>query len=150
MHIKFTKNDNKAVKPKKAFPTDVGFDLVAIKKHKVFLNGSNDEKNTGVVVMYDTGISVTPPSGFYTEIVPRSSISKTGWILANSIGIVDPTYNGNLYIALMRISENAPELELPFCKCQLILRENFSCKMKKVSFLEQSERGDGGFGSTDK
>ena len=150
MHIKYTKNHKDAVTPEKAYPEDIGFDIVAIKKHKVILNGAKNENEIGVVIMYDTGISVTPPKGFYTEIVPRSSISKTGWILANSIGIVDPTYNGNLYIALMRVSENSPEVKLPFCKCQLILRQFYNCRMKEVNSLEKSERGGGGFGSTDK
>ena len=56
--------------------------------------------------MYDTGIQVKPQYGYYFEIVPRSSLSKSGYILANSIGIIDPSYSGNLYIVLIKIDDN--------------------------------------------
>ena len=75
--------------------------------------------------MFDTGICIQPPDGFYTEIVPRSSISKTGYILANSIGIIDPTYRGSLKIVLTKVDPTAQDLKLPFTKFQIILRQAF-------------------------
>lgn len=138
--IKFVRNRNDAVIPTKAHPSDTGFDLTAVKVHKELDNG---------VILYDTGISVCPPNGYYTEIVPRSSISKTGWMLANNIGIIDSSYTGNLLIALVPTSSRSQPLELPFCKCQLILRKLEYAEMVEVSSLDETERGDGGFGSTD-
>ena len=69
-------------------------------------------------------------------------------MLANSVGTVDPDYTGNLYIALAKINPDAPELELPFCKCQLILRKAIYADVIKVESLVDTDRGDGGFGST--
>ena len=137
--IKFLKTDKDAVSPTKAKNTDIGFDLVCIKIHKELENG---------VILYDTGIAVETTEGFYTEIAPRSSISKTGWMLANSIGIIDPDYRGNLLVALMPIRKDAKRMHLPFCKCQLILRKTEECIVEEVSFLTDTERGTGGFGST--
>lgn len=139
MKIKFVRKHNNAVTPTRAYDTDIGLDLTAIKEHKVLPNG---------VVLYDTGIAVTPPNGYYIEIVPRSSMSKTGWMLANSIGTIDPTYTGNLYIALIRVAQDAPKLDLPFCKCQMVLRKIEYAEMQEVESLNYTKRGDGGFGST--
>ena len=55
--------------------------------------------------MYDSYISVQPPEGYYFEIVPRSSISKLGYILTNSIGIIDPSYRGTLKVVLTKIND---------------------------------------------
>lgn len=138
--IKIEKRNKDAIIPSRAHPSDVGLDLTAISKYKTLSNG---------VIMYDTGLSICPPKGYYIEIIPRSSISKTGWILANSIGIIDPHYTGNLYIVLAPINPNVPEIELPFCKCQIVLREVKYINIIEVENLEETDRGEGGFGSTD-
>jgi len=98
--------------------------------------------------MYDTGIIIKPPDGYYTEIVPRSSIVKSGWILANSVGIIDPTYRDTLKVVLKRVDKEQPEIPLPNRICQLILKpfvESFS--VIETDSLEETER-KGGFGST--
>lgn len=137
--IQVVKRNEKAIIPSRAHPSDIGMDLTAIKKHKTLANG---------IIMYDTGIAVTPPEGYYVEILPRSSISKTGWILANSVGTIDPNYTGNLYIALAPIHPDVPEIELPFCKCQIVVRKAEYFGISEVNELSETDRGDGGFGST--
>lgn len=143
MNIQFVKKDENAVTPSRANPRDIGMDLVAIKIHKTLPNG---------VVFYDTGISVSPPEGYHIEIVPRSSISKTGWMLANSVGVIDPDYTGNLLIALAPTSVSGQNSEfplpLPFCVCQMVLRKAEYAEMVEVTELNSTERGDNGFGST--
>jgi dUTP pyrophosphatase len=141
MPIKCIRKDSDAVLPTKAHNSDIGWDLVAIREHKVI----NED-----IIMYDTGIVAIPPKDYYLEILPRSSISKTGWMLANSVGTIDPDYRGNLYIVLTRVVKSMPKIDLPFCKCQLVLR-----KIEKTSLVEVTEeeiditdRGSGGFGST--
>jgi len=137
--LKIIKTHESAVIPSRAHPQDVGFDLTAIRKHKVLPSG---------VIMYDTGISLSPPEGYYIEILPRSSLVKTGWMLANSVGTIDPNYTGNLYIALIKVNPNSEEIQLPFCKCQLVLRQKLNPKIMEVQTLENTDRGQGGFGST--
>ncbi len=139
MSIKYAKKHPEAVTPSRANATDIGLDLVAIAKHKVYPNGAT---------LYDTGVAVSPPPGYYIELVPRSSISKTGWMLANSVGTIDPSYTGNLFVALIKIDPDAPELTLPFCACQIILRKAEYADVQEVEELLTTERGDGGFGST--
>lgn len=139
MKIQFVRKHDDAVIPTRANPTDIGLDLVAIKEYKVLPNG---------VILYDTGLAMTPPKGYYIDVLPRSSISKTGWMISNSIGTIDPTYTGNVFISLIRVIPDAPAPELPFCVCQLVLRKAEYADMEEVESLENTTRGDGGFGST--
>lgn len=133
------------VSPNAIFPTkknfsDVGFDLSVISVHKV-LNSTT--------TMYDTGIKLDIPVGYYVEIVPRSSISKSGYMLANSVGIIDCGYKGNLYVCMTKIAPEATEPELPWKCCQLIMKSQvyptLSCNMNNDN---NTSRGEGGFGST--
>ena len=142
MDVKFCKHDENAIIPSLANCNEIGFDLTVISKIK------DINKTTS---MYETGISVQPPDGYYFEIVPRSSLSKTGYMLTNSIGIIDPTYRGTLKIVLTKVCDDAPEFELPNKRFQLVPRIHISKDMnvKVVEGLDETYRGNGGFGSTD-
>jgi dUTP pyrophosphatase len=137
--IKVLKLESAAVLPSRAHASDIGYDLTAININKRLENG---------VILYGTGLSVSPPDGWYTEIVPRSSLSKTGHIIANSVGVIDPHYTGELLIAVIKIDVNSPPLELPFCKFQLIIRKSETVEIEEVQSLSDTDRGSGGFGST--
>jgi len=139
MKLKIVKIDNNAVIPSQANSNDVGLDLVAINKQAELESGA---------ILYGTGIIVTPGDGYYVEIVPRSSIIKTGWILANNVGIIDPDYTGELKIALTRIKPDAEELELPFCKTQLICRQIIKPEIEITEEILHTDRNSNGFGST--
>ena len=139
MIINCVKRHKNAVIPSRAHNRDVGYDLTAIRRHKVFPNG---------VVLYDTGIAISPPESYYIEVVPRSSISKTGYMLANGVGTIDPDYTGNIYLALIKVVPDAPELTLPFTLCQFVLRKAYYGRVQEVTCLDDTDRGAGGFGST--
>tara|TARA_B100000902_G_scaffold158814_1_gene154782 strand:- start:27 stop:446 length:420 start_codon:yes stop_codon:yes gene_type:complete len=139
MNIKLVHEN--AVLPQKAGINEIGYDITCI---------SLDKQIYENVYMFDTGIQIQPPKGYYTEIVPRSSIVKTGYSLANNTGIIDPTYRGNVKVVLVKHAQDAQKIELPFKKCQLILRKiPPNVEVQEVQELDQTERGDGGFGSTD-
>ena len=131
-----------AVLPSKAGPNEVGYDMTLVRIH------SRIDEDT---IMYDTDIITKPPLGYYSEIVPRSSIVKTGWILANSVGVIDPTYRGTIKVVLKRTRPGTKELELPCKIVQLILRKlapNYEVSDRGSFKFEETER-KGGFGSTD-
>lgn len=131
--------DEKAVVPSKVRESDAGYDLTIIKLHKQL---------TPKTALYDTGIQLSIPNGYYIEVVPRSSISKTGYILANNIGIIDAAYRGNIYVALMKVDESMPDIELPSRICQLIVRKQERLHFVETDNISSSSRGSGGFGST--
>jgi dUTP pyrophosphatase len=138
--FRFTRTLDEAVAPQKAHVTDTGYDLCLVKKVK--------EENG--MIMYDTGIAVQPPLGYYFELVGRSSISKTGYIVANSIGIIDASYTGSLKVALIKVNKDAPDIELPARLVQLIPRQLIHMDVIEVKDLSETQRGDGGFGSSGK
>jgi len=139
--IKVYKSNKDAIIPSKAFEEDAGYDLTIINKIKDFNSKTS---------LYDTGIKIEVDDGYYTEIVPRSSISKFGYILSNSVGIIDNHYRGNLMIALTKIADDAPEIVFPFKCCQLILRKQISANLYEITddTLTTTLRNEGGFGST--
>ena len=139
---KVYKTDPNAIIPCKGHESDVGYDLTIIKKFKQL---------TPSTILYDTGIKLNVDYGYYIEIVPRSSLSKSGYILANSIGIIEKSYSGNLLVALTKIDKEMPDLELPFKCCQLIFKPQISLnliEMKDQTTVEETSRSNGGFGST--
>lgn len=138
--IKYIKIQENAVTPTKANFSDVGFDLTIINEHKRFNSKTK---------LYNTGIKLEIPIGYYVEIVPRSSISKSGYILANSIGIIDCSYKGELFVALTKIDEESPDITFPFKCCQLIVKKQIFPDFVETTDLTESRRADGGFGSSD-
>lgn len=138
MTFRVKKSHPDAVVPTKAHSSDAGFDITVIR----------EIKTEGDVTFYGTGIHVEPPFGYYFQLVPRSSISKTGYSLANSVGIIDAGYQGELIIAL-RKNEDRKTLELPCRIAQLIPFEIHPMRPVLVErFLGETVRGQGGFGST--
>jgi len=136
--IKWRRTDPLAVPPKKSRFTDAGYDLSVIRLTKVS-NG---------VYYYDTGIAIDPPSGFYFDLVGRSSISKTGWMLANNIGIIDASYRGSIRVALVRVHPEAQEICLPTRLVQLIPRKLELFNLVETYDMSRTSREEGCFGST--
>lgn len=140
--IKVYKSDKNAILPSKNRNSDAGYDLTIIKESKVF---------NSLTKLYDTGIKLDIPNGYYVEVYPRSSLSKSGYMLANSVGIIDQGYRGNIYIALTKIDEKSPDLELPFKCCQMILKKQVYSDIEEVfKDLTLTDRNQGGYGSTNK
>ena len=137
------RSEPNAVIPTKAHPSDTGYDLTLIRMSKDMSRGGQ------TIIMYDTGIAVCPPDGYYTEVVPRSSLSKTGYMLANSVGIIDASYRGSIKVVVTG-DNSLGGLSLPFKGFQLILRKLEEADVVEVDDLDVTVRGDGGFGSTDK
>lgn len=138
--IKFYKDTKQAIIPSKGYPSDIGYDLTCINLKKKINNNT---------FLYDTGIKCIVPDGYYIEIHPRSSISKSGYILSNMTGIIDPNYRGNLLVCLSRIDMNKPELQLPFKLTQIIIRKGYSFDIKIINEYDITDRNINGFGSTD-
>ncbi len=138
--FKFSKSRKDAVNPSKSHASDSGFDLTLLEKIK----------QIGDVELYDTGIKIKPFYGYYFDLVPRSSIIKSGYMLANSIGIIDRTYLGSIMVPLIKIDKNAPDLVLPNRLVQIIPRQIIHFKFIEVDNFDSNEtaRGEGGFGST--
>jgi dUTP pyrophosphatase len=118
--------------------SDSGYDLTLIKK----------TKTVGMVEFFDTGIKVQPDFGWYFDVVARSSLTKTGYMVANAVGVIDRTYTGSILVPLIKIDQNAAPLTLPATVVQMIPRPIVHAEVVEVETLDDTERGAGGFGST--
>ena len=139
--VKWNKCKKNAVPPTKSRASDTGYDLTII----------DVVKDLGETKLYGTGIKVSPDYGWYLDLVPRSSIIKTGYVMTNSIGIIDRSYNGEVLVPLAKLDKNLPDIQLPCRIAQLIPRPiiNFDF-VEVVEDLEVTDRGDKGFGSSGK
>ncbi len=128
--------------PSRGYPTDVGIDLTAM---------AVEQKSHGVF-LFDSGISIQVSDGYYVEIVPRSSIIKTDFQMANSVGIIDPEYRGRILLPFRYIGDRdgmlAAESLLQQRIAQMLVRKLEACKIEVVDSLDDTVRGKGGFGST--
>jgi dUTP pyrophosphatase len=142
--VQFCKKRPDAVLPTRAGPLEAGFDLTVLEF----------EKNVAVnSYLFDTGIALSPPAGYFAAVVPRSSLVKLGVMLTNSVGIIDPTYTGSIKVVLSEIHAGAMDslrYQLPLKLCQLVFLPLLTdVQVMEVAFLEATSRNSGGFGSTD-
>ena len=137
--VKIRKVHPDAVIPFRAHTTDAGMDVTAISM-----------EITEDYVEYDTGLQFQLPEGYAMLIFPRSSNSKKDLLLCNSVGILDAGYTGNLKLRFKLTTEGYTEkVYNPGDKVGQIMIIPYP----EVNFIEtevfnETERGDGGFGST--
>lgn len=143
VNILFEKINDKVIVPKMPDAGDAGVDIYATHIHK-----TNSD-----VTFLGTGLRATcDDPDYYIEMYPRSSISKTDTWLANSVGIIDSGYRGEIIIAMRhKTNDRSKPFTFPYKCAQLIPKKRNITGVKLVSKLPDSEsdRGDGGFGSTD-
>ena len=102
-------------------------------------------------VMVGTGFAIETPTGYASLILARSGLaSKQGLAPANKVGLVDSDYRGEVKVALHNHS-NVPQMINPMERiAQLMIVPYLSCEFDVVDELSDTERGEGGFGSTGK
>ena len=135
--LKIRKMCPEAVLPTKAHPTDSGLDITIIGVHKQLSPN---------VTLYKTGLQIAPERGYYTELIARSSLMKLDRMLTNGTGIIDNSYRGELLVSLYNFGNK--ELELPLKVAQLVPRQIVNLSVVEVESLDETERGQGGFGSS--
>ena len=140
MIVKIKKLDSKAVTPAYAKAGDAAVDLTAISLSKV-------DKDEFGYLEYGTGLAIEIPEGHVGLLFPRSSISNSGLILTNSVGVIDSGYRGEIKFRFKHIPDTAyyqPGDRIG----QLIIMPYPQIEFQEVEELSSTERGEGGFGST--
>ena len=142
MQVKIKKLHVDAVIPAYSKPGDAGMDLTAV-------TATQDQYGN---VVYGTGLAVEIPAGYVGLIFPRSSNSKTDLYLTNHVGVVDSGYRGEIMFKFRPVNGllNAKVFQVGDRVGQLIILPYPSIEFDEVDELTNSERGDGGFGSTGK
>ena len=142
MKVNIKKLAPNAVIPKYAKTGDAGMDLVATR---------TDHDKYGNIVCY-TGLAMEIPDSHVGLLFPRSSISKTPMTLRNSVGVIDSGYRGEIIFKFKKEQYN--DLNLPGAYVagdrigQIIIIPYPQIEFNEVTELSDSDRGQGGFGST--
>lgn len=139
--LRFRKLDESAVLPEAAHDGDAGIDLRA--NEKAWLD-------PGQRASVGTGLAVEIPAGFGGLVLPRSGLAmKHGISLVNAPGLIDSGYRGELRVLLLNTdTEQAFEIEPGDRIAQLMLVPFLTVLPVAVEELGDSQRGEGGFGSS--
>ena len=154
MKVRIKKLNELAVIPTYAKDGDAGMDVIA----------TSIISDTPTQITYGLGIALEIPKGFVGLVFPRSSIRKTGLQLSNSVGVIDSGYRGELQATFnklfggeamydeMKVNEIQPN---DFYKvgdrvAQIMIIPHPPIEFDEADELSDTERGDGGFGSTGK
>jgi dUTP pyrophosphatase len=149
MKVKFKKLNPVAITPTYAKEGDAGLDLTA--------TSINLTKN---YIEYGTGIAIEIPLNHVGFLVPRSSVTETGLIMKNSIGIIDSGYRGEIrarYTTSLMIGvDGVPDTQKKYMYdigdrvAQLIIVPIPTIELEEAEELSITERNTGGYGSTGK
>jgi len=105
----------------------------------------------GKRVLADTGLRIAVPEGFEAQIRPRSGRAwKQGLTVLNTPGTIDSGYRGPVKIILINLGDDPITLEKGEAVAQMKFSPVYTGHFILANHLPDSERGDGGFGSTGK
>lgn len=105
--------------------------------------------NPGESHLFGTGIRAEIPEGFVLLIFSRSGLSfKRNLILPNGVGVIDSDYRGEIMVGLKNIGKDVQFIKEGERIAQAVLLPYFGIEFKPVDKLSDTERGEGGFGST--
>jgi dUTP pyrophosphatase len=141
--------EDEDLRPTRATEGDAGLDLKANGSY-IVAAGKTVKVHTGVCM--DMG-DYSGSYGSFGMIVPRSSMAKIGLVLANTLGIIDSGYRGELMLMIKNTSDTSYSIGHTEKVGQLLLLD---CSTETPVFvasesdLSKTERGEGGFGSSGK
>ena len=142
MKAKFVKLNQKAIIPSRGSKEAAGFDLCACIEEQIIIEAHK-------TVKIGTGLAITPPEGTFGAIFARSGIStKRGLRPANCVGVCDIDYTGEYIVALHNDSDVNTIVGPGEKIAQLVFLPYVVPEFVEVDSLTETERGNGGFGST--
>ena len=173
MEVKIKKLNPDAVIPYKTYPSDFCYDVVAVSEEEVAPNvwkyglglafqiergheviaksESNIKFPNGADLFLDTTVDVRKsPINLSIDFRPRSSIYKTGMVMANSQATIDENYNGEIFLVFYHVLPNMPRYKVGNAIAQMKIGTTFPINFVEVKELSKTDRNDGGFGSTGK
>jgi dUTP pyrophosphatase len=99
--------------------------------------------------LFPTGIYIQLPEGYEAQIRPRSGLAaKYGITVTNCIGTIDSDYIGQIFVSLINLSSDTFVVHPGERIAQMVVAKYEKVTWNEVAVLDETERGDGGFGST--
>lgn len=143
MEVKIV-NKSKHALPSYATLQSAGMDLRANLDSPIVLNPLER-------VLVPTGIHIALPNGYEAQIRPRSGMAaKHGITVLNTPGTIDADYRGEIKVILVNLSNEPFTIEDDERVCQMVVARYEQVSWKEVDVLDETERGERGFGHTGK
>lgn len=140
--LKIKKVRPDAVIPQRATPGSAGLDLCACINAPLCLPARGH-------AVIPTGIAIGLPEGTAGFVFARSGLGiKHGIALSNSVGVIDGDYTGEICVGLLNQFDEPYEIQPGERIAQLVVLPVCCPPIETVDSLAQTQRGDGGFGST--
>lgn len=140
ININIKKLDSLAIIPKKAHSSDAGFDLYNIE---------NFTLNPNQTKIIPTGIALEIPIGFEGQIRSRSGLAANSNIFVlNSPGTIDANYRGEIKVILHNADKDVVYVGNHSRIAQIVIQKIPNVEFIEVNTLDETDRGDGGLGST--
>ena len=152
MKVKFKRLHKDAVIPSKKIEDDFCFDLTAVTEEEIAPNVWKYGFGFALQIVNDRRVKpIKRYCSFCFSVRPRSSVWKTGMVLSNCIGTIDEGYTGEISAVFYHVMPNMERYHVGDRIAQL----HFDKTTKFLDFIEvnkldETERGDGGYGSTGK
>jgi len=103
----------------------------------------------GEIRLIPCGFAMAVPVGFEAQVRPRSGLaSKHGISMPNAPGTIDADYRGEVKVPLINLGKSAFIVEPNMRIAQMVIAPVAHCAIAEVAELDQTTRGEGGFGST--
>ena len=148
--IKYKRINAAATAPKKAFDSDSGYDVTAV---------SFEKKDFTIIA--STGLVLDIPEGYEVQVRSRSGMASKGVVVANSPGTIDAGYRGELKVILGSITGQCPfiieggivrigqeAIKKGDRVAQIVVQPVIKTVMEESDDVSDSDRGEGGLGST--
>ena len=143
MVVKIVNKSNNPV-PAYSTPMSAGMDIRAYLNEPVILKPLERS-------LIPTGLFIELPTGFEAQIRPRSGLAiNKGITVLNTPGTIDADYRGEIQVILVNLSQEEFVIENGERICQMVIASHGTVEWNLVEDLNQTKRGDGGFGHTGK
>jgi dUTP pyrophosphatase len=138
--LKIKKLNPDAKVPKRGSERAASYDISSVEEAEIPPKGK---------YLFSTGLSMAIPTGHYGRVAPRSGLAVKHFIDVGA-GVIDEDYRGELKVLLFNFGEEAYKVSKGDRIAQLILEKISTPEVVEVESLDETERGQGGFGSTGK
>ncbi|MGF1541508.1 MAG: dUTP diphosphatase [Pleurocapsa sp.] len=140
MKLKILKLHQSAILPRYSHPGDAGLDLFSIEETIIL---------PGETKLIPTGIAIALPEGTEAQIRPRSGLAlKHSITVLNTPGTIDAGYRGEIGVILINHSKEAFSVFVGMKIAQMVITSFIQAVIEPVEKLDETTRGDRGFGST--
>jgi dUTP pyrophosphatase len=142
MKVDIKKLNNRAVLPTRGSEQAAGWDLYSNNEQSVSIEAHS-------TAMIGTGLSIAVPEGYFGAVYARSGLAaKQGLRPANCVGVIDSDYRGEIIVALHNDTNEIKIVNPDERIAQLVVMQYLSVEFDEKEVLDETQRGNKGFGST--